>query len=144
MNNNESIELLRKTYENAKTGMDAIGLLMSKIQTTGFGNLLSEQKAKYYEIAREAALQLGGYQELPPEGGVFSRLGMWSSVQMNIVNSKRTDRMAEVMINGSTEGMIEMRRLINRFRNADPRTLALANRLVDAEQENITLMQHYL
>ena len=98
----------------------------------------------YYEIAKDASGELTRYRELPPESGVFSRLGVWSSVQMNVINRQKTDRMAEVLINGSTEGIIEMMRITNRLREAEPGAVALANRLMAAEQKNILLMQKYL
>lgn len=144
MSNNESVDLLKKIYENAKTGIDAIALLLPKTHSDNFKQLLTQQQNKYYEIANEAYMQLCGYRELPPEGGVFSKLGMWTSVQMNTVNTKKTDRMAEVMINGSTEGIIEMTKIINSSTNADRHSRDLASRLVSAEQDNIRLMQSYL
>lgn len=144
MSYRESVELLKKVYQNAKTGTEAIAAMMDKTHSDSFKTVLSEQKEKYYEIANEANILLGGYRELPSDSGIFARFGMWTSLQMNTVYANRAEKMAEVMINGSTEGMIDIMKTLNISRNADERAAALARRLVAAEQENIRIMQRYL
>lgn len=144
MSRNESVELLKKIYQNAKTGIDAIDMLSERTYSEEFRAALASQRDKYYEIANEAGLLLSGYRELPPDGGVFSRIGMWTSVRISSVSGRNIDKMAEVMINGSTEGMIDITRARNQNPGADVRAADLANRLAFAEQENMRMMQRYL
>ena len=144
MSANGSVTLLKKIYENAKTGTDAISLIINKTYSNNFKSVLSKQREIYYEIANEASMLLQGYRELPSDTGIFLKLGIWASVQMNTVASNKIDRMAEVLINASTEGIIEIMKILHINKNADSRAISLANRLICAEQDNIKLMQKYL
>lgn len=144
MSDNKSVVLLNKIYENAKTGIDAISMLADKTHSDNFKAALSAQRQKYYEIASEASTLLSGYMALPSDSSVLSRFGMWTSVMMNTFVPQKSDRMAEVLINGSTEGIIEIMKILNSSKNADKRAVDLANRLIAAEQENIRSMQCYL
>lgn len=125
-------------------GMDTIDMLLSKANSRDFRYQLEKQKGKYYEIAEEAARELHGFRELPLENGVIAKLSMWGSVQMSAMNPKKTDRIAEMLINGSTEGIIEITKYINNAQGVSSVSEHVANRLIGIERENIKLMQNYL
>lgn len=144
MNQSETVALLKKIYQNAKTGLDALAILMSRYENNETVSLLKAQQDKYYSVANEASMQLSGYRELPPEGGVFAKLGMWASLEMNIVNTRHADRMAETLINASMEGVIELTRMTHILKDANDYSKDLASRMILTEQENIKLMQQLL
>lgn len=144
MNQNETVALLKKIYQNAKTGLDALSILMSRYENHQSLSLLKAQQDRYYGVANEASMQLSGYRELPPEGGVFSKLGMWASLEMNVVNTKNADKMAETLINASVEGIIEITKMRNSLKNANNYSKDLASRLISCEQDNIRLMEQFL
>lgn len=140
----ETVRLLKEVYHNSKTAVDAIGTLLTKTGAMDFAADLQQQVEEYRAIAEEAAEQLRGFRELPEESSVFSKLGMWAGVQMSTLVNKSTDHMAEIMINGSTMGVIEMTKYLNANPDVSSFAQQLAQRLVAVEQRNIDMMRQYL
>ena len=58
---------------------------------------------------------------------------------------RRTDsRIADMMIQGSTRGMVKSLRNLHRFRGSDSQVCALSQKLLDTETAGIRQMQPYL
>lgn len=144
MENEKEIKLLNEIYQSAKTAVEAADVMINNTASTNFKNVLENQKKYYYEIADEAAGQLHSYKVLPSDGSIMDKLNMWSSVQMGIFADKSADNMAEIMILGSTAGMVDMTRLVNNSPEIKPEIKHLADRLISAEQANIEIMRNYL
>lgn len=144
MNQYETVKMLKEIYQSAKTAMDAISLLMSRTDSPQFRAVLKNQLDEYHDIADQSVMQLYGYRELPDDSGVFSKLGLWSSVQMNTVTNKNVDHMAEIMISGSTMGIIDMTRFVHSDKDIDGYAMELGNRLISVEQKNIDIMRRFL
>ena len=144
MNQNATVALLKEIYQNARTAVDAIQVLLTKSTSSHFTGSLQSQAAQYRQIANEAAAQLQGFRELPADNPIFERIGMWASVQMSTMANKSPDHMAEIMINGSTMGVIEMTKHLHANHNVDPAAQALAHKLIGTEQNNIDLMKNFL
>jgi len=63
---------------------------------------------------------------------------------MSTVTNKNPGHMAEIMINGSTMGVIEMTKYLHANHNVDPAARVLAHKLISTEQHNIDLMKNFL
>lgn len=139
-----TVELLREVYKNAKTGKDAIEALIQKSDSVAFSEALQRQRQVYHNLADAALLQLRTFRELPADSGVFSKLEMWTGVQMRMMTNKSTHHMAEILIDGSTAGVNDLSRLVNANPGLDRSAVELAKKLMDAEQEHINLMRRFL
>jgi hypothetical protein len=144
MDRENTVALLKEIYQSAKTAMDAISVLIPKARSPKFRASLEKQQAQYHKVASDATVQLQGYRQLPDEVSVFSKLGMWSAVQMNTITNQNTDHMAEIMINGSTMGVIDMTKFMKNHPDVEPHAADIANRLIEIEQANIEIMKQYL
>ena len=69
---------------------------------------------------------------------------MWTAVRMNTVTNSNPDHIAEIMINGSTLGIVDMTKYINSHEGCDVYAVDLANRLIDTEEKNIEYMRGWL
>jgi len=141
---NETGELLKCVYKNAKTAIEAIDMLISKTSSEEFLNLLENQREEYFLIIQKCNALMEGRRMLPPNVGMMSRVGTGMTIWLNSVNSRNTNRMAEVMISGSTEGMIELSRMLNSLHDADNFARALAHKLMIIEENNVRLMQDFV
>ena len=146
MNTNakETIHLLNETYKSARIAMDAINLLLDKTYSSDFKNILQTQYNNYYSIAEQTAEELYGYRCLPAENDFIDKIGMWSAVSMGTLTNQNTEHMAEILINGSTMGVIDMTKMIHSNNNASSPAKNIAQKLIDADQNNIEIMRNYL
>lgn len=142
MDKTQSVSLLKKIYENARTGKDAIGVMLNRASSDELIRLLSNQQNKYHDIATEASGLLGSFRELPPERSFFKKFEILGGI--NSVYSGKNERLAESIINGSTGGIIEIKGYINKNPDADNFSKNLAEKLIDLERESINIAEKYL
>ncbi len=144
MNQPETVSLLQEIYQNARTAVEAIETLLSKSSASQFTASLKSQASRYREIAKSAAAQLGGFRELPAENPIFDRIGLWASLQMGTLTNHAPGHMAEIIINGSTAGIVSLTKRLHAAPQTDPAAKALAHDLLDTEQQTIRLMGSFL
>ena len=105
---------------------------------------LRSQLQEYDAIEQEAhalASNRGwSLEELDPAVKFMSRLMTRSMLSFGNVNSK----VAAMMINGNTRGMIKSLKNLHQFNHSDERVSGLAQKLMDCETANIRQMQGFL
>lgn len=144
MNDKSAIFLLNEIYQSSKNAVEAIDMLLCRTSSQSFQDSLKSSQKHYYDIADEAAVKLHEYNRLPPDSGLLGKIELWTAVNFASFSDDKTNAMAEIMINGSTLGMIDMTKAANRCRDAGNCVLTLAHRLILTEQENIDIMKEYL
>ena len=137
-------ELLTKIYQNARMGCDSISYVSEKSKDEDMRESLLEQHRKYSDIAQDATKLLNESGEPAKDKGPVSKAMIWSSVQMNTLADKTSDHIAEMMIQGSMMGVIDMSRNLKRYSDTDKPVLSLGERLIEAEERNIQNMKSYL
>ena len=55
-----------------------------------------------------------------------------------------TGHLAELMIRNSTNGILEMEKVLKHNENAGPRPVALAKQLIELEEKNVERLKQYL
>ena len=65
-------------------------------------------------------------------------------VRLNTLADASTSHMAEMMINGTNMGIVEMTRQLNSAQNADPAARKLAEDFLHGEQLHLNHLKQYL
>lgn len=142
MQKNQTTELLKKIYQNSRTGMEIADMLIEKTDSEELEKILEEIKEKYYSIASEADKSLLSFHELSPNSKLIDKINFWTVSHMTPI--KKPADMARLCINGCTEGIIEITGCKNNSKNADENTLKLAEKLTKIERDNIFLLEKFL
>ena len=145
---NTTAELLDRLYKNVKMGSDSIVSLLPKVES-------EDSKFK-----SDLTLQLNGYESLANringlrreagekllEDSMMSKMSAKVSTTVGTLMDSSINRMADMMVQGSTMGMTDTIKLIREFENttASEGALALARDIVKFEEENIERMKAYL
>ncbi len=141
---NSNGEFLNKVYRNSQKAADAAEAAAKKVQDTNLLSDLRTQHHQYSAIKEKAAYELSKENMFPKEANpVLKSLGE-SGIQLNAMFDKSPDRIAEIMMKGSVEGIIDMTRVINKCENVSQRAKALGYELVTVEENNIRRMKNYL
>jgi len=141
---NRDVEFLNKIYQNAQMGGDSIKMVSEKVEEAGLLNDLRTQHEQYSSIASKATAELAKYQALPKDKNPMSQVGLWSGVQMNTMVDKTPDHIAEMMIQGSMMGVIDMSRNLKRYSDTSQPVKDLGTNLIQIEENNIQRMKQYL
>ena len=141
---NIDLDLLEKTYQNAKIGITAIEEVLDKASRTDLIHDLQNQLKDYSEIASKAKNELLKNGAEVKEKPIYDRAMMKGNIKMNLWMEPSDSRIADMVIKGSTMGMTQMMKLINDKKAADGTCIQIAKEFVQKEENNIETMKAYL
>ena len=139
--NQEVLSTLLKTIQIGQTDIRSV---LDTTMRSSLRNTLKDQLQEYDSIETEAytlALQRGwDLVELDP-GRRFLR----DRMNRMKLNSRNTDsRIADILIQGNTKGMIRGLKNLNQFEGLDHQLRILSQKLLDCETAHIRQMQSFL
>lgn len=142
--NTRNAEFLNKVYQNAQMASESISIVAQKIQDKNLLSDLNTQHQQYCAITSKATTELSNENELPKEKSALSQTAAWGGIQMNTMFDKSPDHIAEMMIQGSTMGIIDMTRTLKQYSDVPQNIKALGYELVTVEENNVQRMKNYL
>ncbi len=143
-NNSKNTEFLNKLYKNAQAGSESISYLKDKIDDKELLADLQYQQSEYWNIQNRVTEELSKLGEVPKEQSAMAQMGMWTGVQMNTLLDKSPDKIAEMMMQGSTMGIIDMVRTIKEYPDAPPSAQKISEDLIKLEENSMQKMKTYL
>lgn len=139
-----SKDLLSSILKTTQMGQIGIRSVLKAPVRASLRTALNDQLKEYDSIEREAhniAFSRGWeLEELDP--AVKGMANMMSKAQLAFGNTD--SKVAAMMIQGNTKGMIKSLKNLHQFNNSDQRVGVLSQKLLDCEQANIWQMQGFL
>lgn len=141
----DSEALLRFIHKNAAMGVGTLPQALSLPQSRAMTSDLQDQLREYRAIAarsqsyaKQKGLHLKG-----PGSAALTMSGMMLRAQTALDPS--TSKLAEMMIQGSTMGTVEMTRRLHQLSDqSDPELVSLGRQLLQTEEQNIQQMKRFL
>ena len=136
--------LTKEVHKAAQSGLEAVETILPKVTKPSLKKEIENQGVAYQKlIARsEKILQQSG--SLPEKNPPIQKAVMWGAIQLNTLADASPEHVAEMMINGSNMGIVEMSKQVNRYEFADHKSLKLAADFIEGEQRHIEQMKEYL
>ena len=142
---NANAELLNFVYQNSQMGVDTLQQLIEISEDKAFKEYLEKQLEGYEKFHKEARqlLNQNGFDE---EGlNAFEKIRTYLMVNLQTMNDRSTSKIAEMLITGSTMGIIDSVKKIHRYQeNVEKDILKLMEDLQDFEDKNIEELKGYL
>lgn len=139
-----SKEILSSVLKTAQMGQVGIRSLLDTTMQPALRSALESQLREYDAIETEAhaiASQRGWeLRELDPAVRFLSD----RMTRMKLVGSNRDSRIADMMIQGNTRGLIQGIRGLHQYPSRDDRISGISQKLLDCETANICQMQQFL
>lgn len=137
-------ELLSSILKTTQMGQVGIRTVLDHAVRPGLKQALQSQLREYDSIEQEAhaiaAARGWELEELDPMAKTMSKIYAGTNLSFGSVDSK----IAAMMIQGNTRGMIKGLKNQHHSRNTDTRIAQLCQKLLDCENANIRQMQGYL
>lgn len=130
-------ELLNEIYRNAELSKDILGRLIKICRDASFRCVMASQFAEYHAILLEAEERIAAKGEAPDAYNMILRRPIYCGMYINAKIDSTSSHLAEMLIQGSAMGLVEIAQGQNRFDEAEKSTRALAERLRTAEEANI-------
>ena len=138
------MEFANRLYQNASMGMESITFLYDRIKDDDMRSDMQTQHCQYNTIANKATELLNRGHEFPKDKGIMSEIGLWTGVQMNLMKDSSSSHIAEMIMQGSTMGIINVVRLQKEYPEAAQEVKALSDELIKIEENNFQRMKAYL
>ena len=139
-----SQEILSSLLKTTQMGQIGIRSVLDTSMRPGLRKALESQLQEYDTIESEAhaiASQRGWeLQELDPAVRMMSNM----MTRMKLSRGNSDSKIADMMIQGNTKGMVTGLKNIHQFAGQDVQINALSQKLLDTETANIRQMQSFL
>ena len=140
----DNTELLNMIVKTAKMGHNSLLQLVDITDNEAFKSSLRIQLKAYDIIHHEACVYLQQYGSEAEKQNEMARVGIYLSIKMKTLADKTTRHIADMLIQGSNMGIIEITKALKDFPSAQPDTKALANSFINMQQRNVEELKQYL
>ena len=133
-------------YENVKMGADSIVNLLPKVEDSRLKSDMSVQLGGYERFAAQARRELGEMGIEAEEKGMMTKAMARVGMEFNTMMDTSLSHIAEMMIQGSNMGIVEMNKCINACERGgcEDGAVSLAREIVAFEEQNLERMKKYL
>lgn len=141
---NGNIEFLNYIYQNAGMGKDTITELIEISKDEEYKKMLKCQLEEYKIIHKIAEQKIEELNKEAKDINIFSKVSTYIMINVNTLMDKSSSHISEMLIQGSTMGIVDVTKKIKEYPNADKEILDLANKLLKFEQNSIEEYKKYL
>ena len=143
-NKDSNANLLNMIYQNSKMGIEAIDYILPKITNNNFKKDLAAQMAGYLNFINRASSKLQDLNRHPHDLSFLTKIPPGVMLKLKICVDNSESHIAEMMIEGSTRGLIEAQRIFNRCKNLDCEISQMGCEIIYFEQKSINKLRNYL
>lgn len=140
----ENTNLLDEVSKASKMGIEAIDILLPKIKNESLKKDLKAQCFEYQTLHDKANKAMAEYRVMPSKESKMSQTMLWGSIQMNTLMNSSEQHIAEMMINGTTMGIIDMTKKLNELEKPNQDEKELAETFISQSQAYIDMWKNYL
>ena len=140
----QEAKVYREIQKNTDMAMKTIDTISGKVYDDDLALQISRQSLKYSELYNEACRQLMTAKEERYQSSALSDVKLKTSIHYNTMLNTSTGHIAEMLIRGSNNGILEMEKVLKHNAKAGERPVALAQQLIDFEEKNIQRLKEYL
>ncbi|MBO5284229.1 MAG: hypothetical protein J6B43_14100 [Lachnospiraceae bacterium] len=140
----QEVAIYREIQKNTEKAMRALDIMNDKIYDEELARQMSRQSLKYSELHNQAMEQLLQAKAEPHRENHVENLLLAGSIHYNTLLNTSTSHMAELLIRGSNQGILDMKRTLNRNTDVGEKPTTLARQLIAFEEKNVERLTQYL
>ncbi len=138
-------ELLTYVHQNSEMGKDTLRQLIGMTNDPGFQLLLQSQFSEYNAVNNISEQKLRARDKEAKDIGPLTKASAYMSINLNTMINRKPSHLSEMIIQGSTMGVIDITRKIGEYQmTADKDVIDLAGSLLNIEEKNIEECKKYL
>ncbi|MGN0686529.1 MAG: hypothetical protein ACI4KA_00315 [Oscillospiraceae bacterium] len=142
--NRQSNEILRSVYRNADMAYEASGDVLKHCNNARLREEISAERSRYKSVASQARSELLRRGSTPKPYPAHIKMMSKMGIEMKTMKDSDPPKLAELMVRGTTMGIIDMQHAVNRSTKADERIIREADELLKCEQQFCDRLKKYL
>ena len=136
-------ELIKEVFQNSEMSKDVLNRLIKICDDANLRAALADEFAQYHEIMCEAS-KVGDERNIQLKPRSRCKNAIFSGISLNAMIDKTSSHLAEMVVQGSTMGIIDMTRAVKEFSGADENVVKLAEKLLETEKNNVEKMLEFV
>ena len=140
----ENVELLNYIHQNSQMGQDTLKQLIGISKEEEYKKMLQSQFNEYKSIFDTTDMKLKQCNREAKDISILSEVATYIMINLKTLTNKTPSHISEMLIRGSTMGIIDITKKIKEYAHADKEILDLANKLLQFEQSNVEECKKYL
>lgn len=142
--NVNTVKVLESIKNNADMAKRATETVIEYVDNKKFADILKEQVVKYDDFVNRADRIANSVDVVLEEQNGLGQFFTKANIKMKLMSDDSIGKIAELMIIGSTMGMIDLGKTLRHTPDVNPDTLALARELLIFEEDKIEAMKYHL
>ena len=142
MENN--INILDELNKGCCMGVDALKIILEKVNENDFRDLLEKQVKDYLDFSNKISQQYKEYtNDEIHETSKMTKMMTWYGIQKDTILDDGVSNLADMLIRGTTMGIIEGRRILNN-KKMDKEVHTLCSDYVKMQEEYVEKLKECL
>ena len=137
-------ELLQSIHQSTNMGREGIQSVLNYAKDDRLRQALEQQLVEYEKLAGASGKMLLERDEKPKETNPVAKASSAAMSAMKLMADPSASKIAEMMIQGSTMGIIEETESLKKHPEADEPIQQIARDMIQFEQDSIERLKQYL
>lgn len=144
MKEENNINTLDELNKGCCMGMDALKVILEKVEGKEFKKLLEKQYDDYEDIAEKISDLYPKYSDKEPhETSTMNKAMTWYGIQMRTIADSSQSKLAELLLEGTNMGIIEGRKLLNN-KDVDKKIEGLVKDYIKIQEVCVEKLKEFL
>lgn len=140
----KNIDILDELHKGSDMGLEAIDMILKKVEDRSFYDLLDKYKKEYDKFSIEMNDLYQTYSDGEAhEVNLPEKIMAWYGIMKDTMFDDSDSKIAELMINGTVMGIIEGRKLLN-HKIMDKKVHSVCERFIKMQEKFVEELKKYL
>lgn len=140
----KNIAVLNDIHKGLVMGMESISVVSAKVGDHAFKDVLDEQYKQYGDLLDRVNNQLEGSGIQGEDTSAGEKAMGWTGIQMNTMMDKSNSHIADMLITGTTMGIIKGRKLYNQHPNLKKEVRQTLDDFVKEQEHHVEKLKEWL
>ena len=136
--------LQNEMYRTAAMGTSSIKQVLPSVHDSTMRKELAKQMCNYHNESNAVVSEMRQSHVQPKNLPMSARMMTKAGIALNLAKDSSTQHIAEMMIQGTNMGIINLNKAINSAKTAPKNTLKQAEEMLSREQRYIDSLKKYL
>lgn len=140
----ENKKVLNEIHKGLVMGMESLSVIEPKISSDEFRRLINSQYNEYADILLNVNSNLKEYNVKGEDTSPMQKVMGWSSIQMSTLMDDSDSKISDMLIRGTTMGIIEGRKMLNNNDKIDKDVKDILYTFVSKQEHDVEKLKEWL
>ena len=140
----QTTDLLNFIHQNAEMGQGTIERISKMVSDQSLKDTLEPQLEEYRRMCIASEALLSAQKVDVKSVNPMAKASAYLKMNDNMMADKTPSHISEMLIEGSTMGIVDITKKLNEYKDADAGVVALGQALLKQEQNNIDRLKKHL